>query len=110
MDGAKNCTAAFTLVQETLTVVTAGEGSGTVTSDPPGILDCDAECSQTWDHGIVVTLTATPDADSLFGGWSGDPDCSDGIVTMMTARSCVATFVPRPAETQSVFLPFVSAP
>ena len=53
-----------------MTVVTAGEGGGTVTSDPPGI-DCGDDCTEDLANGTDVTLLATPDADSVFEGWSG---------------------------------------
>jgi hypothetical protein len=91
MDAARSCTATFTLETRTLTVATSGVGSGTVTSTPSGI-DCGADCTQDYDYGTVVTLTATPDADSTFAGWSGDADCADGSVTMDAATSCTATF------------------
>ncbi len=41
----------------TLTVITSG--SGTVSSDPPGI-NCGTDCSEQYDQGTVVTLTAQP--------------------------------------------------
>lgn len=74
-----------------LTVTKTGTGSGTVTSNPAGI-NCGATCVAGFPDGTVVTLTATPDAGSKFDGWSGDPDCSDGQVTMDADKSCTATF------------------
>jgi Divergent InlB B-repeat domain len=76
-----------------LTVVTAGGGSGTVTSSPAGI-DCHSTCSRSFSVGTVVTLTATPAAGSTFAGWSGG-GCSgtgDCQVTMSAAESTTATF------------------
>lgn len=75
----------------TLTVTKSGTGTGTVTSSPAGI-DCGTDCSEVYNSGTVVTLTATPDAGSTFAGWSGDADCSDGQVTMDAVRACTATF------------------
>jgi hypothetical protein len=68
-----------------------GSGSGTVTSTPSGI-NCGTDCSEIYNGGTVVTLTATPDAGSTFAGWSGDSDCTDGTVTMNNSRFCIATF------------------
>jgi hypothetical protein len=74
-----------------LEIAKAGTGSGVVTASVPGI-DCGTAC-RTWANADdVVTLTATPGTFSAFSGWSGDPDCSDGVVTMTAARSCIATF------------------
>jgi hypothetical protein len=46
-------------------------GNGRVTSEPAGI-DCGNDCSETFETGLDVTLTAVPNADSYFIGWSGD--------------------------------------
>jgi photosystem II stability/assembly factor-like uncharacterized protein len=75
----------------TLTVAITGSGRGTVTSAPPGIT-CPPECQATYDRGTVVVLTPTPGPRAVFTGWSGDPDCSDGMVTMNADKTCVVHF------------------
>jgi subtilisin family serine protease len=90
-------------VNWTLSVAKAGAGSGTVTSSPAGI-SCGSDCSQSYGHGTVVQLTATPTAGSTFAGWSGDGDCSDGEVTMTADVSCTAAFDPIPSHLLSASL------
>ena len=75
----------------TLTVTKGGSGDGTVTSNPTGI-NCGSDCTEVFDSGTSVTLTATADPGSSFAGFSGDADCSDGVVTMNANRDCTATF------------------
>ncbi len=75
--------------QHSLTVERLGSGSGTVTSDPAGI-QCGSDCSQSYDEGATVTLTATPASGSEFAGWSGSSACPS--VTMNGDRTCRATF------------------
>jgi DNA-binding beta-propeller fold protein YncE len=76
----------------TLTVLKSGSGIGTVTSTPDGI-SCGATCRGDFDAGKAVTLAATADNTSVFRGWTGDPDCSDGMVTMDQNKTCTAEFV-----------------
>jgi uncharacterized repeat protein (TIGR01451 family) len=93
MDSSKTCTATFT-VDPAVTVNKAGNGDGTITSMPPGI-DCAPGCTTDIVEFMelsMVELTAAPDPDSNFAGWSGDPDCTDGMVTMDGSKSCTATF------------------
>ena len=42
-----------------------------------------------------MTLSATPAGDAVLSGWSGDPDCGDGHVTMNRAKGCTAVFTGR---------------
>jgi hypothetical protein len=74
-----------------LTVTKSGAGSGTVTSIPAGI-NCGGACSKSFVSGTGVTLTTAPAAGSFFAGWSGDPDCADGLVTMNATKTCNARF------------------
>lgn len=72
-------------------------GSGAVTVSATGVegngINCGSDCSETYDEGMVVTPSTAPEPGWRFSGWSGDPDCSDGQVTMDGPRNCVATFV-----------------
>ncbi len=96
MNADVSCTATFTLKPQ-LSITFTGAGTGTVTDDL-FFLSCTANCGVFYDPATVVTLTATPDAGFEFGGWTGDADCNDGIVTMNADISCTATFnlVPTP--------------
>jgi hypothetical protein len=76
----------------TLTVSRAGSGSGQVGSNPAGI-DCGYQCQASFDAGTTVTLTATPDASSVFTGWSGDCSGTGSCqLTVADVRSVTATF------------------
>ena len=73
----------------TLTVTRSGNGSGTVTGDG---INCGFNCTEAYTPNTPVTLTPIADTDSIFAGWSGDPDCSEGQVTMNADKTCIATF------------------
>lgn len=96
------CQPVFSLTEPPEFLLQSGiEGSGNVTSSPPGI-DCTFDsdqglltgaCGALFPNGATVTLTATPLAGWTFAGWSGDDrDCNDGIVTMDSFLRCTATF------------------
>jgi hypothetical protein len=80
-------------------VVKLGAGSGSV-QDGAHVLDCGSTCSGEVLQGQTVTLTATADPGSIFGGWVGGgctapgPTCSfvvagDTTVTANFAKSVV---------------------
>lgn len=77
----------------TLTITKNGIGTGTVTSNPSGI-NCGNDCAERYSEGTEVTVTAIPNTDSVFSGWSGG-GCS-GIanckVTMIGNITITATF------------------
>jgi len=65
-----------------------------VTSSPAGI-GCGSDCTETYNSGTVVTLTATPSAGSVFSGWSGDCSSCTGStcpITMDADKTCSANF------------------
>ena len=79
------------LVGNTLAVTKTG--SGTVASAPAGI-DCGTTCNASFASGTAVTLTATPAAGFVFGGWSGAcGGIGACVVPMNNAASVNASFV-----------------
>ena len=83
---------AVTQQQNSLNVTKAGTGSGMITSTPAGI-SCGADCTEVYTSGTVVTLTATPDGNSGFAGWSGACTGSGTCtVTMNAAKNVAAAF------------------
>jgi len=75
----------------TLTVSRTGTGSGIITSAPAGI-NCSSDCAENYTNGTVVALSASAAAGSIFAGWSGHADCSDGNITISSNIGCTATF------------------
>ena len=99
MNSSKTVTATFNQQQQyTLTVTKSGTGTGTVTSSPSGI-DCGSDCSESYNQGTSVILTAAAASGSTFGGWSGSGCSGTGTctVTMNAAKSVAATFNPEGA-------------
>ena len=75
---------AFFIEQLPLTVVMAGNGSGSVAG------------AGFYDAGTIVTLTATPDASSVFAGWAGAcTGMGACTVTMSGPQTVTATFTLR---------------
>lgn len=84
LDGPRGVVAEFAPqgTMHTITVLEEGAGEGTVVSSPAGI-DCGADCSETFQDGTEVGLTATARPGSRFAGWGGA--CSG------TAPTCAVT-------------------
>lgn len=69
-----------------------GNGSGVVSSTPAGIA-CPSDCNEQFSPATIVTLTAVPNAGSVFSGWTGS--CSGTgtcVLSMSTAHTANATF------------------
>jgi uncharacterized repeat protein (TIGR01451 family) len=80
--------------QYALNVTLMGDSTGSVTSDPAGI-SCGADCSESYSHGTVVTLTASYDSAATALVWGGD--CAAVVddsctLTMDRERSVSAHF------------------
>ncbi len=80
MDKAKNCSANFAQNAFTVTLNKIGTGSGTVSGDG------------NFAANATVNLTATPDANSTFTGWSSTP-CNSSFIMPANNLTCTATFV-----------------
>ncbi len=93
MNATTTVTAPFSAITHLLTVNTSGQGR--VSSAPVGI-DCGGDCTEAYQQGSSVTLTATAaDATWAFAGWSGACTGSGGcVVSMSQARAVTATFNP----------------
>ena len=92
MNAAKSVSATFTQATARYTLSVTKSGSGTITSNPAGIT-CGTDCSETYNGGTNVTLTATPLSGWQFSGWggacSGTGSC---VVSMNATKSVSATF------------------
>lgn len=93
MTAPRTVTATFDITERALTINTTGAGTGVVTPSV-GV--------HTYTFGTVITLQATPNAGSFFGGWGGDLDCGDGVVTLLTDTACTATFTLEPVTTYTL--------
>jgi hypothetical protein len=83
----------FVIPIDHVTVEKSGAGTGTVV-DGTGALNCGTTCTAGFPQGQTVQLTATPDALSVFKGWSGacsgaTPTCA---LTLSADASVTAVF------------------
>jgi hypothetical protein len=111
-----SCSAVFeeTVPIFTLSVSRTGTGNGRITGSPSGI-DCGTDCEEEYESGSSVSLSATPDAGSVFGGW-GDDCAGCGIdnscvLSITDSMSCTAVFdavpstPPQPAPSEQTVGP-----
>ncbi|HTM20670.1 MAG TPA: hypothetical protein VL172_09190, partial [Kofleriaceae bacterium] len=93
VNGAESVGATFTLQNHVLTVATSGGGTGSVASTPAGIA-CPGDCTQSWAHGTLVTLTAPAGGGSTFAGWTGcdAPSGATCTVTLDAVETVTAAF------------------
>lgn len=100
LNASQQVTAIFsTASSPTLSVIHAGTGTGTVTSNPAGI-NCGSTCSASFTAGTQVTLTATATANSSFAGWTGggcSGTASTCTVTLNSSQQVTATFTAQAA-------------
>ena len=96
MTGDRNVSATFEVATYSLTLGVAGDGAGSVAVDygegttSYSVSDVIAGIP----HGASVTLTATPDSESEFAGWSGAATGTNPVATlsMTSDLSATATF------------------
>lgn len=82
--------------QYELSVTLRGPAGGSVSSSPAGI-DCGQDCSEYFNPGQTITLTASSDACVDFSTWSGGGCSGNGscIVTLQDHIAVMADFVAR---------------
>jgi hypothetical protein len=97
----KRCTANFVAVATTAKVtlsVSVSSGVGQVTSNV-GVMSCQTTrygrntCQGSYVPGTLVILTPVPATGYQFSRWTGDKDCTDGMVLMNVKKICNVVFV-----------------
>jgi hypothetical protein len=89
MAAAESVTATFA---PAVTLSVSVNGSGRVTSSPPGV-NCTSTCNTNFAQGTQVSLATTPTGGWQFNGWSGACSGTGNCnVTMNSAQSVTATF------------------
>jgi hypothetical protein len=86
--------------QHSLTV-NAGNPAVTVTSDPPGITNCASACTQPFDDGTDITLTASYDHSAGQVSWDGCTPSGDTCALHLTGDTTVTVSLASPTATPS---------
>lgn len=82
--------ASFRAGGPSLSVQKAGNGTGTIASNPAGI-NCGTTCSSTFSDGSIITLTAAAAQGSVFDGWDGGGCSGTGLCVVTVSGSTVVT-------------------
>ncbi len=101
MTATRTCTAGYTLVANyILSVAVNPSGGGTVASVPAGI-SCGVDCTESYNSGTLVTLTATPKGGYSFASWTGAclGQTSVCTISMNADKSITANFSTVPPPT-----------
>jgi hypothetical protein len=86
MDRARTVTALFRQVPTyVLSVNLTGDGQGTVTSDPVGIV-CEPDCEEPFRENTPIRLSADPSPGSTFAGWTGCDSVQGGDCVVQSTR------------------------
>jgi hypothetical protein len=93
MDDAKTVTATFNVPPGQQQLAVTKSGLGTVTSSPAGI-NCGNTCTNSFNEGVTVTLTASPANGEavIWGGACADASGNSCTVTMSEARNVSVAF------------------
>lgn len=88
---------AYEVPRYSLLVILEGSGNGNISSTDGGI-DCGSDCQESYNSGLTVTLSASPNEGSFFAGWGGDcANCNSNASCPLVINreiSCTATFNP----------------
>jgi Divergent InlB B-repeat domain/Carboxypeptidase regulatory-like domain/Bacterial Ig domain/Phosphodiester glycosidase/Glucodextranase, domain B/Bacterial Ig-like domain (group 2) len=88
--------ATVTYVKPKFTLAVGRTGNGAITSTQAGIT-CGTDCTEDYEQGLSINLTAVPDAGWRFAGWgaacTGTTTCA---VNMDSAKTVTATFTAIP--------------
>ena len=77
----------------TLKIKKTGGGNGTVKTMNGTGIDCGSDCTEQYQEGSSISLIATPDADSTFGGWFVNDNPVTAPITVNQDITVTAKFI-----------------
>jgi hypothetical protein len=75
----------------TLTASVTGGGSVML---EPGNIACATTCFADFALGTTVQITPVAASGYVFTSWTGDPDCTDGVIVLTAPAACGVVFTP----------------